>query len=190
MKVCAVMVESRPMSNIRDIISNHLDFLPETWDFRLVNEIPIYSGHDYNNLLTSFSFWQMFERYDKVFLFQHDSGILQGGFDEFLKYDYVGAPWKDGAPWATNDRRGGNGGISIRGVKATIECLKTYFYNSSTWNEDVYFSHNMENVAPYEVCALFGVESDFKLGSKTFHAIEKHLDIDQCSKILNQYERN
>jgi len=39
--------------------------------------------------------------------------------DEFLKYDYIGAPW----PWFPADRSVGNGGFSIRSRKLTDLCL-------------------------------------------------------------------
>jgi hypothetical protein len=187
MRVISVIVDNRDI-DINVVLNNHLPFLPESWDFKHIKDIPINSGHDYNKLLTSVSFWNQFLDYDKVFIFQHDSCILQSGFDEFLKYDYVGAPWRNGSNWQTSDRRGGNGGISIRGVHATIKCLQTYHYNVSYWNEDVYFSHNMENVAPYEVCAKFGVEAEFCLGTKTYHAIGKHLTETECNQIITQYD--
>ena len=37
--------------------------------------------------------------------------------DNFLSYDYIGAPWKQNAHFINNDRRVGNGGVSIRSKK-------------------------------------------------------------------------
>ena len=187
MKVIAVIVENRQI-DMKVVLDRHLTYFPKDWSYQLIFDEQIKSGHDYNRLLTSFDFWNQFLEYDKVFIFQSDSGILKGGFDEYLNYNYVGAPWRNGANWQQNERRGGNGGISIRDVKATLECLRNYIYNASFWNEDVYFSHCMKNVAPYEVCARFGVEAEFCLGTNTYHAIDKHLTEGQCNQILTQYK--
>ena len=104
-----------------------------------------------------------------------------------LQYDYVGAPWRVDAPWARPDRAGGNGGISIRDVKAHAELCNKKRYNASEGNEGVWFTHNLTNVAPYEVCKAFGVETEFTLDTCTYHAIDKHLTPDQCNLIKNQY---
>lgn len=37
--------------------------------------------------------------------------------DEFLKYDYVGAPWPDRFSWIGKDEKVGNGGFSLRSAK-------------------------------------------------------------------------
>jgi hypothetical protein len=41
--------------------------------------------------------------------------------DEYLKYDYIGAPW----PWGAANRRVGNGGFSIRSRKLAELCADT-----------------------------------------------------------------
>lgn len=186
MKKCAVIIDNRPSKKLSKIIDNHMDYLPG-WHLRHFDNIQINSPQDYNNLLTNHDFWTTLN-YDKVLIFQHDSGILKEIPDGFLEFNYVGAPWKSNAPWNTKDRRGGNGGISIRDVKAHATFTQYNNYHAGLGNEDVYFSHNLFNVAPYEVCSKFGVETEFKLGTCTYHAIDKHLTVDQCNQIYNQYE--
>ena len=186
MDKCAIIIDNRPSKQLDEIIDRHMDFLPG-WDLRKIDNIPISSGHDYNRLLTNPSFWSVLP-YDKVLIFQHDSMILKEIPEEFLEYDFVGAPWKSDAPWNTPDRRGGNGGISIRDVEAHKLLLSNYPFQPINGNEDVWYSHNLKNVAPYEICSKFGVETEFKLGTCTYHAIQKHLTNDQCNQIITQYE--
>jgi len=184
-KKCAIIIDNRPSKQLDDIIQGHMDYLPG-WDLKRVHHIPIKNGHDYNAILTNPYFWASL-KYDKVLIFQHDSMMLKQIPDDMLQYDFVGAPWKANAPWNTPDRRGGNGGISIRDVKAHRLFLESNTYNPSKANEDVWYSHHLPNVAPYEICAKFGVETEFKLGTCTYHQIDSHLTKEQCNQIRNQY---
>jgi len=185
MKKCAIIVENRPLPNLSNIIASHMDYLPN-WNLMHISDVPIKNGHDYNALMTDYQFWANL-RYDKVLIFQHDSMILREGIEEFLDYSYVGSPWKADAPWNTKDRRGGNGGFSIRDVKEHVKILSRLRYSPNQGNEDVFYSQNLTNVAPYEVCVKFGVETEFKLGALGYHAIDKHLTENECSQIINQY---
>jgi len=183
MKKAAVIFDSR--KNIQDVIDRHMDFLPG-WECEHISDIKFETGSEYQYYLLSVNFWKRL-KYDKVLFFQCDSEILREGIDEFMCYSYVGAPWKSSFPGNTSDRRGGNGGISIRDVSAHIEVLENKKRPPKT-NEDVWFSHNLSDVAPHEVCKRFSVESDFQLGSMCAHAIDKHLTIDQCLQVRTQYD--
>lgn len=186
MKKCAIIIDNRPSKQLDEIISKHMSFL-SGWDLKKVFDKPISNGHDYNRILTDHLFWAGLD-YDKVLIFQHDSMILRELPDFMFDYSYVGAPWKADAPWNTPYRRGGNGGISIRDVQAHRELTYRQKYNQTKANEDVWYSHNLPNVAPYEICSIFGVETEFKLGTCTYHAIDKHLTKDECLQIRKQYE--
>ena len=186
MRKGAVIIDNRPSNQLSKVIDDHMKFLPD-WELKYISDIPIRTAQDYNEILTDVKFWESLP-YDKVLIFQHDSMILRPFDDYFLEYSYIGAPWKKNAPWNTLDRRGGNGGISLRDVKAHIELLKKVKYHSSMGNEDVFFSHKLDNVAPYEVCSKFGVETEYNLGTFSYHAIDKHLTGDQCYKIKTQYK--
>jgi hypothetical protein len=64
-------------------------------DPSLLANFSIKSIADYNYLITRESTWQKFLG-EKVLLYQLDSvscGNFTGDFNEFLKYDYLGAPW-------------------------------------------------------------------------------------------------
>ena len=138
--------------------------------------------NDYNRQLTSPKFWEKLIKYDRVLIFQQDSGILKKGIEDFLNWSYVGAPWFNGAPWARKDRAGGNGGLSLRDPKEMLRVC--HGWNPSKGNEDVFFTHKCKNVAPYEICKKFSVETVFELGSFGYHAMSKHLSDQQVMEII------
>ena len=163
-----------------------MDYLPG-WNLVHWDEAELRTAQDYNLLLTQQRFWKYFLKYDRVLIFQHDSGLLRKGIEEFLEWEYVGAPWKPEAPWARKDRKGGNGGLSIRCPKKSLNLIERFPYHPRMGNEDVYFSHYLERVAPYEVCRRFSVETVFELGTLAYHAIDKYLTPEQQKDIMNQY---
>lgn len=178
----ACLIENRPLPNLKEIINRHLDFLPG-WELIHLKP-PIKNATDYNNLLTTVDFWKQFKT-EYVLIFQHDSGLLKHGIEEFFGYSYVGAPWLKTASWARKDRAGGNGGLSLRRVEDHINVCKKRPYKSNMGNEDIYFTHNLPNVAPYEVCKKFSVETEFQLDTLGYHAINKHLTKEQVNQIMS-----
>jgi len=194
------IVETRKLG-IDKIIERHYQYLPRDWpcvvfgyhdkpsyDFCEFIQLqsPIMNYNSYNRLLTSLWFWNKLD-FDKVLIFQHDSGLLRHGIEEFYGWDYVGAPWVWQEP-----KFGGNGGLSWRSVHAMREILRKKKYTSAHGYEDVYFVNSMReynmNVAPYEVCRKFSVETIFELGTLGYHNIENWLTPQQCKKILKQYQ--
>lgn len=181
MKYGAVIIESRDL-NITDIINRHKPFLPTDWEVLHIKDVPIKTTMDYNLLLTSIEFWESLP-FDKVLIFQHDSALLRTGIEKFMEWDYVGAPWKF-------QMHGGNGGLSIRSVKAMIETLKQNSYSIfQHGNEDVFFSNKLVGkLAPRCVCSKFACETIFELGTVGYHAIEKYMTPIQVKDIKNQYK--
>lgn len=105
---------------------------------------------------------------DFVFIIQHDGFILNpdAWTDEFLDYDYIGAPW-----WKETKYVVGNGGFSIRSKKlhtilATDENIKEYH------PEDVATSRTYRNFleekgikfAPVSLAKKFSMERNAKDG--------------------------
>lgn len=199
----AVIVETRELPDLVRVIDSHMKMLP---GFKLIvfgstlNEgiikknfpearfidlgVTTFSEMDYNRLLASRFFWD--QCLGKVLIFQHDSRILREGVEEFIEWDYVGAPWQF-------QEHGGNGGLSLRSQTMMKKVINTVEYNPSRHgNEDVYFSNYIPHLggklAPREVCERFSCESIFKLGTLGVHAIEKYLTAEQVSQILTQYE--
>jgi len=100
-------------------------------------------------------------------------GVLCSGADhaieDFLEYDYIGAPWKwaaAGSPFTS----GGNGAIALRRKSAMLEILTKESYKG-TQNEDMWFidrmvTHNKKNPGHFklndlEVGKTFSVEEIF-----------------------------
>lgn len=183
-------MENRPLAGLADVISDHLKHLPG-WEFEHVSGVPIQSNFDYNYVLTNPDFWFRFVHFDRVLIFQHDSKLLKAIDDEFLDYDYVGAPWRVDMPWRLASGAGGNGGLSIRNPRVMRSICQTYPYDR-TANEDVYFCGWLERlgfkIAPEEVCRRFSCESVFFLGTCGYHAIDKHLSAKDVELIQTQYE--
>jgi hypothetical protein len=103
--------------------------------------------------------------------------------DEFLKYDYIGAPWGP-EPWAV-----GNGGFSIRSKRLAWWAMEQPW--SDTENEDWHLCVNLRKAAiaagftfaPLEVAARFSLETDIPALPRTlknvfgFHGVQNRLDL-------------
>jgi hypothetical protein len=143
-----------------------------------VNNLTI---RDYNNLLVSKDFYNKIPT--EVFLiFQTDSIICKENknlINEFIKYDYVGAPLKV--------KLVGNGGLSLRRKSKMLEILNNCEYKNEP--EDVYFSVACDNIdlnkPDYEKSKEFGVEAIYHPNSFGVHKLWKFLsekEIDDKNK--------
>jgi hypothetical protein len=203
----AVIVETRPLPELSKIIQQHLDQLDESWKlyifhssqnetilqadfpqatrFNLNPTNNVFTLSDYNALMTSEYFWNLIAE-EKILIFQSDSMLLRKGIDEFLQWDYIGAPW-------LFQQHGGNGGLSLRSKSKMIEILKTWDYTKRKYgNEDVFYSNKLQIVngklAPRSECFKFSCEVIFQLGTLGYHAIDKWLTNEQIDQIKNQYK--
>lgn len=81
--------------------------------------------------------------------------------DDFLTYDYIGAPW----PWGPKEHRVGNGGFSVRSRQLAELCLGDDVVFNNT-NEDTFICHTYKNYlenngikfAPWEIAKDFSAE--------------------------------
>jgi len=96
---------------------------------------------------------------DMFLVVQTDSLICRGGSDllsKFMKYDYVGAPWKDRNAL-------GNGGFSLRRKSKMLEILEKC--PTLNHNEDGFFSGGCEGAVPLkptpEEAEEFSIETIF-----------------------------
>ena len=185
MKCGAIIVENRKL-NIPEIVERHKRFLPSDWQIVHLKYDFIKTADDYNNLFTSVEFWKYIP-FEKVLIFQHDSGLLRTGIEKFLQYDYVGSPMNK--EWA--DGKGGNGGLSIRGKETMIKTLENIPYDKNRdEGEDLYFSKYVDrfgNLAPRHVCSRFSVEMIYELGTLGYHQIENFLSEEEIDDIMTQY---
>lgn len=180
----ALIIENRPLPGIVETIEQHEKFLPKGTDVYWIKNEEINSIRDYNQLLLSKRLWRNIQS-DRVLLFQWDSFLLKEGIEDFLQWDYIGAPWRFQA-------HGGNGGLSIRNPKMMLEIIDKVNW-TGTPNEDIvycnYMFENGMNLAPREECEKFSVESIFKLGTFGGHAIDVWLTPSECNQIRTQYSQ-
>ncbi len=180
---CAVIVELRKHPHLSYILRNIMYFLDQSWGLHIFhgteNEAFIkqivedwgevlltnlkkesFSKKDYNRLLTSIDFWNELQS-EHILIFQTDSILRKRGIEEFLQYDYVGAPWIS----ADSPEAGGNGGLSLRRRSVMLEILKRHSSNYLEDQEDIFFCKKLAlgkyNVAPREVGMKFSVEEVF-----------------------------
>lgn len=196
----AVLIEYRCFPHLEFLIRNAIIKLGEKWSHTIVcgthnydfmvsmcntisTEIKIIKTEydnlnqsTYSKLLSSKSFWEMFVG-EKILLYQEDSCIFKSNIDDFLKWDYIGAPW----PREQNDSQNcvGNGGLSLRTRQIMIDvinkveientqlssCTVEYMKNGNMTicPEDVYFAKNMQNygigkVADWDNASEFSTE--------------------------------
>lgn len=205
MSLAALIVETRPLPNLIQIIEDHMKFLPDGTNLYVFGSEHVdlllsqadfeYNFGDigsfmneaqYNLLLTSPDFWNSIKE-ENILIFQHDSRILRPGIEEFYKWDYIGASWTF-APYV------GNGGFSFRHKSAMLHVLKhSPKYNQSVHgNEDCYYANMMNKLGykmpPIHEADKFSVETRYNLGSFGCHAIEKHHSTQKVNRILNQYK--
>lgn len=197
----AVLIEYRQFPHVDFIIRNAILKLGSKWSYTIVcgnknydamkiiasqisNNIKIIKTNydnlipdEYNILLTSIDFWNLFIG-NKILIYQEDSFIFKSNIEEFIEWDFIGAPW----PKNTNDTPNcvGNGGISLRTKQIMIDVINkisikntrvnesTQIYmkqnNLTNCPEDVYFSLNMQKfnigrVADFDTAFKFSTES-------------------------------
>ena len=217
-KYTAVIVEPRKHKALSFVLKNALINLPDNWNIVIMygnknkqfvidiidNDLSEYKERittknlkvdnltiaDYNDLLTSKEFYDNIP--SEIFLiFQTDSVICGENnelIDDFLKYDYVGAPWKDAV---------GNGGFSLRRKSKTLEIISKCKRGSE--NEDVYFANPcVSNFKPsMEKAKLFSVEAYYSDKSFGVHKPWAYLTNDEmeekvkkCAPLKELWELN
>ena len=132
---------------------------------------------NYCELLMSKEFWELFHG-EKLLIYQEDTCIFKKNIDDFIGYDYIGAPWpkiqKD------NSNNVGNGGFSLRSRIKMIQIIEeidptSLELSANTMNyikrsqlkcipEDIYFSkaiidNNIGKVATWDIAKEFSQES-------------------------------
>ncbi len=138
-------------------------------DYKNVNQ------NVYNNMLLTTDFWNLFFG-EKLLIYQEDTFIFDNNINQFIKYDYIGAPWpKD---LEINEYSVGNGGLSLRSKCIMIQILNNKcnpeiskfalnYQKKSHLDkcpEDVYFTTSMikykiGNLASWDVAKTFSVET-------------------------------
>ncbi len=153
--------------------------------------------------MTEPEFWKDYFDYERVLIFQRDTGLLREGIEEFFEYDYVGAPCYN----FVKDQTIQNGGLSLRNPRTMEYICRLYgwktdlqdlmvvgqYSTASFFAEDIFFclrmiKYNAGKLAPIEVAKKFSVESRFELGALGYHRLEPYLTADEIKQIKEQYK--
>jgi hypothetical protein len=181
----SIIIENRIVINFEQILKNHIYFLNKNnkdikwglqifhsegnenyiknivkdWDNILLTKIDIENidKNSHTELLKSLEFWELVKG-EIVLNFQIDSLLLRDNIDDFLMYDFIGAPWSK----PKEGKFVGNGGLSIRNKEKTIEYLNLHKNEEGVW-EDIFFVKYLDdNNLPDVLEAMkFSVEDIF-----------------------------
>ncbi len=127
----------------------------------------------YNKLMLDKQFYQRFQNYKYILIYQLDAFVFEDKLEYFcsLGYDYIGAPWLSGyfcykdiehMVWNV-----GNGGFSLRKVDSALRLLEKQedVLGNGKTNEDIFFSSSAGAdflVAPQSVALQFSVETEVR----------------------------
>lgn len=159
--------------------------------FEIVSDSYFESVESYNQLMVSMEFYQLFNKYEYILIFQLDAFVFSDSLMKFcdMGYDYIGAPWINGVKYLKNKDRGvyyvGNGGLSLRKVISFLRVLDNENIKHINIHEDLFWAiHDSEEfqVAPVDVALKFSIEKHvqkcFRLNSNKIpfgcHAWEKY----------------
>jgi len=129
---------------------------------------------DYSKFLANLDFWNLLNG-EKILIYQEDSIIFKNNISEFLKWDYIGAPWPENN--INKNLNVGNGGLSLRTKSVMIEIIKRIsmnktsnteylkLTNSTVLPEDIYFCKNMKDL---KIGLLADRESAYNFSTETF----------------------
>lgn len=181
----SIIIENRVVINFEQILKNHIYFLNKNnqdvkWGLQIFHSDgnenyirKIVSGWDnvvmtkidiedidkvsHTKLLKNLEFWELVKG-EIILNFQIDSLLLRDNIDDFLEYDFIGAPW-------TKPKEGkfiGNGGLSIRNKSKVINYLNTYDYEDDVWEDIFFVKHLQDHQLPDILTAMqFSVEDIF-----------------------------
>lgn len=135
----------------------------------------------YSDMLKTKTFWDRFVG-EKLLLYQEDTLLFHGNIDGFLKYDYVGAPWRI-INYKSNSFVG-NGGFSLRSKSVMLSCISLTTSMHEPLPEDVYFAkiitkYNVGNIAPKYIAKMFSQEQelgDNPVGGHAFWIANNNID--------------
>jgi hypothetical protein len=207
----SVLIEFREFPHIEFIIRNTILKLGSNWchtivcgntNYKMVEKIckSISSSikiikldvdnmtqNDYSYYLMTKDFWNNLKG-EKILIYQEDSLIFKYNINDFIDYDYIGAPFLKNADDTPNCV--GNGGLSLRTKTIMLDIISKFpfdqcDFNSSTLQymknvglhyppEDVYFSKCMQEnfiglVADWDIASEFSSEAVYNPNSLGGH---------------------
>jgi hypothetical protein len=204
----AVIVEPRVHNALPFVLKNFDENLPDEWSILVIHgtennifikdfiknsnitriqtvelNIKNLTTEEYSNLLKSKNFYN-FIKTETFLIFQVDTLIIpenKNNINDFLEYDYVGAPWGDNCI--------GNGGLSLRKKSKMLEIIEKChpdFYN----NEDEFFTKQF--VVPlhkpsFEKSKKFSVETVFYENPFGVHKFYEYLSPENINILITKY---
>jgi hypothetical protein len=202
----AVIVETRPGFFLPRVIRNVMYFLGPGWNLyvfgreeamayvqdslpdwdvwyrRVPGSGPRLSREHYNQLLMFPEFWASFPE-TKLLVFQSDSLLSSPHIDEFLDYDYIGAPV------GFDENYVANGGLSLRTRDVMLECLKR-FPPPQGENEDAYFTPAVRRIGgavpDFRTATRFCVESFYSAHPVGVHGTDKYFHSIEVARKIAQ----
>ena len=172
-KYTAIIIEPREHKALEFVLQNFNDNLSDDWQFivfhgnknkeytenickkvfipervRLIDlKVDNLNAHTYSGVLLEKSFYDNIKT-EYFLVFQTDSIICsnyKNTINDFLKYDYVGAPW-------SNNEGVGNGGLSLRKKSKMLEIINSCKVKDENnyLMEDRVFSDGCNNITVYK----------------------------------------
>ena len=201
----AVLVETRPHFFVPKVIRNVMYFLGPRWNLHIIcsesshgylrGALPDWevdfikvpglrrrlSWGDYAAMKMSARFWTRF-RESKVLIFEADSLLSGPNVEDFIDYDFVGAPCG-----RLDDGYIANGGLSLRTRQVMLDCLLRFTPEPGI-AEDVFFTNSVRALGgampDYETATRFSVESVYTTHPVGVHGTDKfYHDVQVAEKI-------
>ena len=207
----AVIIEPRRHKNLSGVLKNFASKLNGQWSMTIfhglnnqqfVREIIGNTSnihlvnlnlHDltidsYTNLIKSYFFWKMLDA-KKVLIFQSDTLLRNNNINNFLRYDYIGAPWRPTIPAVLEHNIWvGNGGLSIRDKQKSLFIIHNFSHLLQNVAEDIFFSKLFLllkfNIASFRNALEFSSETIY-YPSVGMHKIYITLNEDEVKKLLD-----
>jgi hypothetical protein len=183
----AVIVEPRKHKALKFVLHNFLTNLSDDWSIiifhgtenmeyvkDILTSLPDHVGRvtlvnlnvsnltreEYSRLLTTKEFHNKIPT-EMFLIFQTDTIIFHKNkhlINNFLNYDYVGAPW---LPWCqVGPYQVGNGGLSLRKKSKMLQIIETVPYHGQP--EDIYFcGTGLLHTPSFEEAKTFAIENIF-----------------------------
>jgi hypothetical protein len=213
-KYTAIIIEPRKHAALKFVLNNFLENLSDEWCIiifhgtnnieyvkNIIAELGDYqnrilppinlnvvnlNAYTYSDILKNKDFYNNIPT-DIFLVFQTDSIILKENkhlINDFLEYDYVGAPWK-------HDNSVGNGGLSLRKKNKMIEIINNNNYSLNSL-EDTWFSLDLPsninlNKPSFEKAKTFSIETVFYENPFGVHNFWTHLNETEKNIIFEKY---
>lgn len=200
----AILIESRPTYFLPMVLRNTMFFLGPSWNLHIVcgelseqfirrtteawsisiikvNNLYRLTSSQYSALLTARQFWERFTE-EKLLIFQCDCILAGSNIDEFIQYDFIGAP-----AGRFDDQFIINGGLSLRTRSKMIECATRAAFGGQP--EDVFFTQAVRQIGgvlpDFDTACRFSVESIYKDHPVGVHGTDKcYHSVEVAEKII------